>query len=115
LTARVRRLPTIPAGVDTVLATLADGRALLAISAPVGVRQIELDPGVVGSYVLRDEWSDTESPQELDGSPWLSNADLVETKAVLLNNLRVNEFSLNIQLRKAPVEVANPPPKEKAA
>ena len=53
--------------------------------------------------------------RNLDGSPWLSNADLVETKAVLLNNLRVNEFSLNIQLRKAPVEVAAPPPKEKAA
>jgi hypothetical protein len=70
-TAEIRRLPTIPAGVDTVLATLPDGRALLAISAPPGVRQIELDPGVVGSYVLRDEWSDTESTQELDGSPWL--------------------------------------------
>ena len=40
--------PTTPASVDTVLATLADGRALLAISAPPGVRQVELDPGFVG-------------------------------------------------------------------
>jgi hypothetical protein len=57
--------------VDTVLATLADGRALLAVSAPPGVRQVELDPGFVGPYVLRDEWSGSESTQDLDGSPWL--------------------------------------------
>ena len=42
--------------------------------------------------------------RNLDGSPWLGNAELVETKAVQLNNLRVNEFSLNIQLkREAPI------------
>ena len=40
--------------------------------------------------------------RNFDGSPWLTNAELVETKAVQLNNLRVNEFSLNIQFRKAP-------------
>ena len=38
--------------------------------------------------------------RNLDGSPWLSNAELVETKAVQLNNLRVNEFSLNVQLKR---------------
>jgi type IV pilus assembly protein PilN len=38
--------------------------------------------------------------RNLDSSPWLSNAELVETKAVQLNNLRVNEFSLNIQLKR---------------
>jgi type IV pilus assembly protein PilN len=54
--------------------------------------------------------------RNLDGSPWLSNAELVETKAVLLNNLRVNEFSLNIQLRKAPAaDLPKPVAKEKAA
>jgi type IV pilus assembly protein PilN len=52
--------------------------------------------------------------RNLDGSPWLSNAELVETKAVMLNNLRVNEFSLNIQLRKAPVDAAKAPIKDKA-
>ena len=42
--------------------------------------------------------------RNLDSSPWLANAELVETKAVQLNNLRVNEFSLNIQLkREAPI------------
>ena len=42
--------------------------------------------------------------RNLDGSPWLANAELVETKAVQLNNLRVNEFSLNVQLkREAPI------------
>lgn len=38
--------------------------------------------------------------RNLDGSPWLTNAELVETKAVQVNSLRVNEFSLNIQLKR---------------
>jgi hypothetical protein len=74
-TATITRIPTTPGSVDTVLATLADGRALLAISAPPGVRQIELDPGVVGAYVLRDEWSGADSAQDLDGSPWLIDVE----------------------------------------
>ena len=42
--------------------------------------------------------------RNLDASPWLGNSELVETKAVQLNNLRVNEFSLNVQLkREAPL------------
>lgn len=74
-TARISRLTTTPDTVDTVLATLTDGRALLAISAPPGVRQIALDPGVTGAYQLRDEWSGEESTQDLDGSPWLIDVD----------------------------------------
>ena len=66
---------TTPATVDSVLARCSDGRALLAVSVPPGVRQIELDPGVVGAYVLRDEWSGTESVQDLDGSPWLIDVE----------------------------------------
>ena len=54
--------------------------------------------------------------RNLDTSPWLGNAELVDTKAVQLNNLRVNEFSLNIQLkREAPVDTGKPAVKEKAA
>ena len=54
--------------------------------------------------------------RNFDGSPWLSNAELVETKAVQLNNLRVNEFSLNIQLRKTPApDAVRPAGKEKTA
>jgi type IV pilus assembly protein PilN len=55
--------------------------------------------------------------RNFDGSPWLANAELVETKAVQLNNLRVNEFSLNVQLRKTPApEVIKPAgTKEKTA
>jgi type IV pilus assembly protein PilN len=55
--------------------------------------------------------------RNFDGSPWLANAELVETKAVQLNNLRVNEFSLNVQLRKTPApEVVKPAgTKEKTA
>ena len=54
--------------------------------------------------------------RNIDTSPWLSNAELVETKAVQLNNLRVNEFSLNIQLkREVPIDTGKPVVKEKAA
>ena len=54
--------------------------------------------------------------RNIDTSPWLSNAELVETKAVQLNNLRVNEFSLNIQLkREAAADTGKPATKEKAA
>jgi type IV pilus assembly protein PilN len=54
--------------------------------------------------------------RNLDSSPWLSKAELVETKAVQLNNLRVNEFSLNIQLKReqAP-DAGKPAAKEKGA
>lgn len=38
--------------------------------------------------------------RNLDSSPWLTNAELVETKAVMLNNLRLNEFSLNVQVKR---------------
>lgn len=49
--------------------------------------------------------------RNFDNSPWLTNAELVETKAVQLNNLRVNEFSLNIQLkREMPAIESRPPP-----
>ena len=54
--------------------------------------------------------------RNLDTSPWLSNAELVETKAVQINNLRVNEFSLNIQLkREQGADAGKPVAKEKGA
>jgi type IV pilus assembly protein PilN len=59
--------------------------------------------------------------RNLDSSPWLSNAELVETRAVMLNNLRINEFSLNVSVKKtaAPEPIrqqpAAAPAKEKAA
>ena len=84
-TATITRISTTPSSVDTVLATLADGRALVAISAPPGVRQIELDPGFVGTYTVGDEWSGTESEQDLDGSPWL--IDVEPTGAGLILSL----------------------------
>jgi type IV pilus assembly protein PilN len=54
--------------------------------------------------------------RSLDSSPWLGKAELVETKAVQLNNLRINEFSLNIQLKReqAP-DAGKPAAKEKGA
>jgi type IV pilus assembly protein PilN len=38
--------------------------------------------------------------RNFDGSPWLTNAELVESKAVQLGGLRVNEFSLNVQIKR---------------
>ncbi|MBC8007229.1 MAG: PilN domain-containing protein [Prolixibacteraceae bacterium] len=54
--------------------------------------------------------------RNLDASPWLTNAELVETKAAQVNNLRINEFSLNIQLKReqAP-DTIKPAAKEKGA
>lgn len=54
--------------------------------------------------------------RNLDTSPWLTKAELVETKAVQLNNLRVNEFSLNVQLKRdQPPDAGNPAAKGKGA
>ena len=54
--------------------------------------------------------------RNLDSSPWLANAELVETRAVQLNSLRVNEFSLNIQLRREQAaDTGKPAAKEKGA
>lgn len=36
--------------------------------------------------------------RNLDDSPWLEASTLIETKAVMLNNLRVSEFSLGVKL-----------------
>ena len=36
--------------------------------------------------------------RNLEASPWLEAPDLVEVKAVTVNNLRANEFSLNVTL-----------------
>lgn len=36
--------------------------------------------------------------RNLDSSEWLEQPRLIETKAVILNNLRVSEFSMNIRL-----------------
>ncbi|MBZ0105949.1 MAG: PilN domain-containing protein [Sulfuricella denitrificans] len=36
--------------------------------------------------------------RNLDASEWLDGAVLIETKAVILNNLRVSEFSMSIKL-----------------
>jgi type IV pilus assembly protein PilN len=36
--------------------------------------------------------------RNLDSSEWLEDPRLIETKAVMLNSLRVSEFSLNIKL-----------------
>lgn len=45
--------------------------------------------------------------RNLEASPWLETPDLVEIKAVTVNNLRANEFSLNVKIS-APQKDENP-------
>ncbi|OFZ68852.1 MAG: fimbrial protein [Betaproteobacteria bacterium RBG_16_58_11] len=49
--------------------------------------------------------------RNLEASPWLETPDLVEIKAVTVNNLRANEFSLNIKIS-APQKEAIPSAKQ---
>ena len=42
--------------------------------------------------------------RNLDASPQLQNAELVEVKAAVLNTRRVSEFNLNVSLERQPVE-----------
>jgi type IV pilus assembly protein PilN len=36
--------------------------------------------------------------RNLEGSPWLESPELIETKAVMVDKARLNEFSLNVKL-----------------
>ena len=40
--------------------------------------------------------------RNLDASPWLENPQLLESKAIVQNGRRVNEFSMNVSLTRAP-------------
>lgn len=53
--------------------------------------------------------------RNLEASPWLEAPDLVEIKAVTVNNLRANEFSLNVKItaKKSDEAPAAKQPKDK--
>ncbi len=53
--------------------------------------------------------------RNLEASPWLEAPDLVEIKAVTVNNLRANEFSLNVKISSPQKEEVSPAkqPKDK--
>ncbi|MES2353748.1 MAG: PilN domain-containing protein [Pseudomonadota bacterium] len=54
--------------------------------------------------------------RNLASSPWLESPELVEIKAATLNNVRANEFSLNIKIkRQKPDETTGNKPKDKKA
>lgn len=44
--------------------------------------------------------------RNIDASPWMENPRLIETKAVVLNGRRVNEFGMDFTLSRASVEEA---------
>jgi type IV pilus assembly protein PilN len=45
--------------------------------------------------------------RNIEASPWLENPQLIEVKAGLLNNRRVNEFSMNFVLTRIQSEDEN--------
>lgn len=51
--------------------------------------------------------------RNLEASPWLETPDLVEIKAATVNNLRANEFSLNVKISRPEAEKAAPSAKDK--
>lgn len=42
--------------------------------------------------------------RNIEASPWLEKPQLIEIKAVMLDKRRLNEFSMNASLKRAPVE-----------
>jgi type IV pilus assembly protein PilN len=54
--------------------------------------------------------------RNLASSPWLESPELVEIKAATVNNIRANEFSLNVKIkRQKPEDKGSAQPKEKKA
>lgn len=51
--------------------------------------------------------------RNLEASPWLEAPDLVEIKAATVNNLRANEFTLNVKISRPEPEKAAPSAKGK--
>jgi type IV pilus assembly protein PilN len=46
--------------------------------------------------------------RSLSASPWLESPELVEIKSATVNNVRANEFSLNVKIKRAKAEEAKP-------
>jgi type IV pilus assembly protein PilN len=53
--------------------------------------------------------------RNIDASPWLQKPALVEIKAVSVGAQRLNEFTLNLQIKREAPPTAAPPPPAKAA
>ena len=53
--------------------------------------------------------------RNLDASPWLERPELLEIKAVAVDKRRLNEFSMNIWLKRAPAEDAGKSAKKASA
>jgi type IV pilus assembly protein PilN len=50
--------------------------------------------------------------RNLAASPWLESPELVEIKAATVNNVRANEFSLNVKIKRAKPEDGKPKDKK---
>lgn len=74
----------------------------LARQLPEGVylKSIKQDGGIVNlvGYAQSNAWVST-LMRNLESSPWLESPSLIEIKAVTKDNVRQNEFNLNVRLK----------------
>ncbi|MBP9870865.1 MAG: PilN domain-containing protein [Nitrosomonas sp.] len=76
---------------DQLVRLLPDGVYLQSI------KQLDHDINLVG-YAQSNAWVST-LMRNLESSPWLESALLIEIKSVNVNNIRQNEFNMKIKLK----------------
>ena len=90
--------PIIGRVFDQLVRTLPDGVYF------TGLKMTGKSIAIVGAAESNNRVSNL--MRNLDASPQLQNAELVEVKAAVLNTRRVSEFNLNVSLERQPVEDA---------
>ncbi len=76
---------------DQLVRLLPDGVYLQSI------KQVDRDISLVG-YAQSNAWVST-LMRNLESSPWLESALLVEIKSIIVDNMRQNEFNMKIKLK----------------
>ncbi len=62
------------------------------------VKQVDDDINLIG-YAQSNAWVST-LMRNLESSPWLQSALLIEIKAITVNNTRQNEFNMKVRLKR---------------
>lgn len=62
------------------------------------VKQVDEDINLIG-YAQSNAWVST-LMRNLESSPWLQSALLIEIKAITVNNTRQNEFNMKVRLKR---------------
>ena len=77
---------------DQLVRLLSDGVYLQS------VKQVDDDINLIG-YAQSNAWVST-LMRNLESSPWLQSALLIEIKAITVNNTRQNEFNMKVRLKR---------------